>query len=95
MVVVKNNNDNMDYLFNKATGIVLKKYREKANMSLEEVNQKMSINISRQALFKYENNLARIKNNTFIDICRVLQIDPDETFKEINNIFLYLLDKEK
>ena len=44
----------------------------------------MKTPISRQSLFKYENNLARIKNNIFIDICNVLKIDPDEVFAEIS-----------
>lgn len=81
---MENNNENIDWLFNKATANILKKYREEANLSLEEVAQKMKTPISRQSLFKYENNLARIKNNIFIDICNVLKIDPDEVFAEIS-----------
>ena len=57
-MVVKDNDDNIDYLFNKATAIILKKHREKANMSLEEVVQRMNSSITRQSLFKYENNLS-------------------------------------
>ena len=89
-MVVKNNDENIDYLFNKATSIILKKYREKSGLSLEEVAKKMSIPITRQSLFKYENNLARIKNNVFIDICKVLKINPNKVFDEINETFLSL-----
>lgn len=92
-MVVKNNDENIDFLFNKATALVLKKYREKSGLSLEEVAKKMSIPITRQSLFKYENNLARIKNNTFIDICNVLKIDPSETFNEINKTFLSMIER--
>lgn len=83
---MENNNENIDWLFNMATAHVLKQYREKSGLSLEEVVQKMKKPISRQSLFKYENNLARIKNNTFIDICNVLDVDPDEAFSEISSL---------
>lgn len=80
---MKDDNNNVDWIFNKATANTLKKYRELSGLSLEEVTSKMKNNISRQSLFKYENNLARIKNNTFIDLCHVLKIDPNEVFDEI------------
>ncbi|MDO4369648.1 MAG: helix-turn-helix transcriptional regulator [bacterium] len=99
------NNENIDWLFNKAAADILKKHREEANLSLEDVVKKMKTPISRQSLFKYENNLARIKNNTFIDICNVLKIEPDEVFADIsasamqykycldNDIDLFKIDK--
>ena len=90
---MENNNENIDWLFNMATAHVLKQYREKSGLSLEEVVQKMKKPISRQSLFKYENNLARIKNNTFIDICNVLDVDPDEAFSEISSLPLELHPK--
>lgn len=93
-MVVKDNDDNIDYLFNKATAIILKKHREKANMSLEEVVQRMNSSITRQSLFKYENNLARIKNSTFIDICIALKIDPEDTFNEIKDYFLKMIKED-
>lgn len=75
---------NIDYLFNEIASKTIKKYREQKGMSLEEVVRKMENPISRQSLFKYENNLARMKNNIFIDICQALCIDPNEIFTEIN-----------
>lgn len=75
---------NIDYLFNEVASKTIKRYREEKKMSLEEVVKKMKNPISRQSLFKYENNLARMKNNIFVDICQALSIDPNEIFTEIN-----------
>ena len=80
---MKNNGINIDALFNAVTAKTLKSYREKSGMSLEEIAKKMEIPITRQSLFKYENNLARIKNNIFIEYCKALHIDSYEIFKEI------------
>lgn len=77
---------NIDYLFNEIASKTIKRYREEKKMSLEEVVKKMKNPITRQSLFKYENNLARMKTNIFIDICNALNIDPDEVFSEINEI---------
>ena len=78
--------ENIDFLFNKIASETIKKYRKKKNMSLEDVVSKMRNPITRQSLFKYENNKARMKRETFIDICNVLKIDPSEVFQEINNM---------
>ncbi len=79
-----NNNEALDAKFNEMTAKILKKYRKKSGLSLEEVVQKMENPITRQSLFKYENNLARIKNNTFADICKVYNLDPQKVIMEIN-----------
>lgn len=86
---------NIDYLFNEVASKTIKKYREEKKMSLEEVVKKMNNPISRQSLFKYENNLARMKTSTFIDICKVLLIDPNEVFEEINRITFNLIALNK
>lgn len=90
---------NIDYLFNEIASKTIKKYREEKGLSLEDVVKKMKNPISRQSLFKYENNLARMKNNIFIDICQALKIDPNEIFTEINkktfNATLYNRDLPK
>lgn len=78
-------NDNIDSKFNKIAAQIIRKYREQKNLSLEEVTKKMKTPISRQSLYKYENNLARMKNHIFIDICNALGIDPNEIYDEINN----------
>lgn len=74
----------LDSIFNEVTARTLKKYRLKAGMSLEEVVSKMKKPLSRQSLYKYENNQARIKNTTFIDICNALNLDPKSIYYEIN-----------
>lgn len=79
------NDETLDLLFNETASKTIKKYREEANMSLEDVVSKMKNPVSRQMLFKYENNLARMKNKVFIDICNALNINPDEVFHEINS----------
>ena len=81
--------DNIDYKFNEIAAKTIKKYREKKNLSLEEVVKKMKNPISRQSLFKYENNLARMKNSTFNDICSALNIEPTEVYDEINRNLIY------
>lgn len=77
--------DNIDSKFNKIAAQIIRKYREQKGLSLEEVTKKMKTPISRQSLYKYENNLARMKNHIFIDICNALGIDPNEIYNEIND----------
>lgn len=76
--------NNLDSAFNEVAASVIKKYRIAKQMSLEDVVKKMNNQISRQSLYKYENNLARMKNNIFIDICNALNIDSAKVFQEIN-----------
>ena len=78
--------NNIDYIFNSIAAKTIKKYREKLGYSLEEVVKKMKNPVSRQSLYKYENNLARMKTNVFIDICNALGINSSDIFKEINEI---------
>lgn len=77
--------DNIDSKFNKIAAQIIRKYREQKGLSLEEVTKKMKTPISRQSLYKYENNLARMKNHIFIDICNALGIDPNKIYNEIND----------
>ena len=76
--------ENIDSIFNEIAAQTIKKYRKEKNMSLEDVTKNMKNPISRQALFKYENNLARMKNSIFSDICQALNLDTNEVWKEIN-----------
>ena len=75
--------ENIDSIFNEIAAQTIKKYRKEKNMSLEDVTKNMKNPISRQALFKYENNLARMKNSIFSDICQALNLDTNEVWKEI------------
>ncbi len=77
--------DNLDYQLNKIASTVIKEKRLNKGYSLEEVVKKMNDSISRQMLFKYENNLARMKNKTFQDICKALGLEPSTVWNEINN----------
>lgn len=81
--------DNIDYKFNEIAAKTIKKYRELKNLSLEDVVRRMKTPISRQSLFKYENNLARMKTSTFNDICSALNIDVNDVFEEINRTLIY------
>lgn len=76
--------NNIDDIFNITAGKVLKKYREQKKLSLEELAKKMTTNITRQSLFKYENGKARLKNNIYLDICHALNLNPKDVFNEIN-----------
>lgn len=77
-------NNNIDDIFNIVAGKILKKHREEKKLSLEEVVKKMKENISRQSLYKYENNKARLKTNTFFDLCYAMNLNPKDVFREIN-----------
>lgn len=76
-------NENIDNQFNKIASSILKKKRLEKGYSLEEVVNKMNNTITRQALFKYENNEARIKIKTFKELCKALTLNPDEVIEEI------------
>lgn len=86
--------ENIDSSFNEAVAKTIKTYREMRNMSLEDVVKKMNNPVSRQSLFKYENNLARLKTSTFLDICQALNLEPQTAYKRINE-FAYRIDEEK
>lgn len=82
------NDENLDYQLNKIASNIIKEKRLNKGYSLEEVVKKMNDTISRQMLFKYENNLARMKNKVFQDICYALGLDPSDVWEEINSSFL-------
>lgn len=86
--------NSIDYIFNEIASKTIKEYREKKQLSLEDVVKKMKNPISRQALFKYENNQARMKESTFIDLCNALNIDPKDVFYEINEKALFSAKKD-
>lgn len=59
------NEENLDFQFNKIASLVIKQKRMKKSYSLEELSKKLNNLISRQSLFRYENNEARMKKNIF------------------------------
>ncbi len=82
------NDDNLDYQLNKIASIVIKEKRLKKNYSLEELANKLNNIVTRQSLYRYENNEARMKNNIFKQICLALDEKPNDVWDEINNRFL-------
>ena len=82
------NDDNLDYQLNKIASIVIKEKRLKKNYSLEELANKLNNIVTRQSLYRYENNEARMKNNIFKQICLALDENPNDVWDEINNRFL-------
>lgn len=74
----------MDSLLNKIIGETLKKYREKNNLSLEELSNKIGNKVSRQTLSTYETGRSKIKTSMFIDICNALGVNADDLLEEIN-----------
>ncbi len=49
------NDENLDYLFNKIAANVIKEKRIQKNYSLEELAKKLGNIVTRQSLFRYEN----------------------------------------
>ena len=78
----------IDSSFNNTVGSVLKKEREKQNISLEELARKINYKVKRQTLFYYETGRSKIKVSTFIDICNALHLNPEDVFDEINMMYL-------
>ena len=76
--------NNIDSIFNNVASKKINYYRLKKGYSLEKVVNKMKNPVSRQMLFKYENNLARMKNSVFNDICNALEVNPIQVMQEIN-----------
>ena len=86
------NDDNLDYQLNKIASIVIKEKRQNKGYSLEELANKLNNIVTRQSLYRYENNEARMKNNIFKKICLALDENPADVWNEINNKFLSNID---
>lgn len=82
------NEENLDFQLNKIASIVIKEKRLKKGYSLEDVVNKLNNIITRQSLYRYENNEARMKNNIFKKICLALDENPSDVWNDINNRFL-------
>lgn len=82
-------NDNaLDYRLNEIASKTIKEKRLKKGYSLEELANKLGNVITRQSLFRYENNEARMKNNIFKKICLALGESPQNVWNEINSRLL-------
>lgn len=80
--------ENIDYKLNEIASKVIKEKRIEKGYSLEEVTNKLNNIITRQSLYRYENNEARMKNNIFKKICIALNEDPNDVWNEINDRFI-------
>lgn len=79
------NEENLDYQLNKIAATIIKEKRLSKGYSLEEVANKLNNIITRQSLFRYESNEARMKNSIFKKICLALDESPADVWNEINN----------
>lgn len=75
----------LDFDFNRIAGEVLRSKREKANLTLEQLGKR--VRTTRQNIYKYENNLSRLKVDMFISICYALGEEPNIVFNEIKDLF--------
>lgn len=76
----------LDEDFNKIAGSVLKKHRENKKYSLADLAKKINYKVSRQTLSKYELSIIRLKRDVFEEICKALEISPQEFLNEVNEI---------
>ena len=83
-----NNDDNLDYKLNEIASQVIKEKRIKKGYSLEDVSNKLNNIITRQSLYRYECNEARMKNEIFAKICLALGEEPQNVWNEINSRFM-------
>ena len=86
------NDENLDYQLNKIASIVIREKRLEKGYSLEELANRLNNIVTRQSLYRYENNEARMKNNIFYLICLALNENPSDVWEEINNKFLNFVD---
>lgn len=86
------NDDNLDYQLNKIASIVIKEKRTNKGYSLEDLANKLNNIVTRQSLYRYENNEARMKNKIFKKICLALNENPKDVWEEINHRFLQNLN---
>ena len=82
----------LDYDFNMIAGKVLKERRTARGLSLDGLSDKINNLVSKQAISRYENGEARIKNNVFIAICYALDCEPVEIYTEISKRYFEYLD---
>lgn len=82
----------LDYEFNKIAGNVLKEKRISKNISLDLLSNKINNLVSKQAISRYENGQARIKNNVFLKICYALNCEPADIFTEIHKKYIEHID---
>lgn len=82
----------LDYEYNMIAGKVLREKRQAKGYSLDTLSNKINNLVSKQAISRYENGEARIKNNVFMAICYGLNCEPIDVFNEIGKRYHKYLD---
>ena len=79
----------LDKDFYIAIGKVLKTQRTKLKMSLQNVVDKLpdETKIARQTLNKYELGQRRISTTTFNELCKILELSPNDVLDSIKITF--------
>lgn len=85
---MKYDDENLDYELNKIAAQIIRSKRKSKGYTQDEVIEKMDNIITKQSLFRYEQNDARMKNNIFNKICLALDEDPRDIWEEINKEYL-------
>lgn len=85
----------LDKEFNRIVGEVLKNKRERKDISLQELSNKIKNKVSRQTINKYENNLSNIRNDVFIAICEALGEYPPDVYEEISLKYMRYINENK
>lgn len=85
-----NNDDEttLDFKLNEIASKIIKEKRLKKGYSLEDLANRLNNVVTRQSLFRYESNDARMKNNIFQKICLALDENPQDVWNEINSRLL-------
>ena len=85
--------DRINYEFDLVLGQTLKEKRMKKNLSLEQVAKKM--NITRQAIFRYEKAEVSMKNSTFQKYCYAIDEKPSDVYEEISLKYMRYVDSHE
>ena len=76
-----NNKEYVDFILNQTIGILIRKEREKNNLTLDQLAKKSGV--SKQNIYYYEIARNRVKLDKFLKICNALCLNPNEVFDKI------------
>lgn len=85
--------DRINYEFDLVLGQVLKQKRINKKLSLSQVAKKL--NITRQAIFRYERADVSMKNTTFQEYCRAIDENPIDVYEEVSLKYMRYVDSHK
>lgn len=78
----------LDELLNKRAGAIIKKERERQDLSLEQLSSKSGV--SKQNIYYYEIGRNRIKVEKYIKLCNALNLDFKEVLEKISLEYIKL-----